>query len=150
MMRRGLRPEVGRAGVRRWAERMLRAVGLEQAELSVLLTDDGAMRLLNRSYRGHDRPTDVLAFAMREGDVGVHLEGAPAEMLGDVVISIPTAARQAKARRRTLGAEIRTLLAHGLLHLLGFDHRTTRTRRAMQARARALCRIACKPETDAR
>jgi probable rRNA maturation factor len=142
MVRNGPHHGIGRTAVRSWAERMLRALDLDRAEVSILLTDDAAIRVLNRAYRGEDRPTDVLAFAMREGDGPGPADASPTEILGDVVISVPTAARQAKRARRTLPAEIAMLLAHGLLHLLGFDHRTSRERRDMQTRTRALRRAA--------
>jgi probable rRNA maturation factor len=102
------------------AERMLRALGLPRAELSVLLCKDPEIHALNRDYRGKDKPTDVLAFALREGEAG-HLAG---DHLGDVVISVDTAGRQARERGISLKSEAITLLAHGLLHLLGWDHQT--------------------------
>lgn len=128
--RRSVRP----AEVRRRAERMLAALGIPDAELSVLLCDDSVLRRLNRQYRGEDRPTDVLAFAMREGEGGALGE----RVLGDVVISVETARRQARRGRRTISDEVTTLLAHGLLHLLGFDHRTEAEDRRMRARTDAL------------
>jgi probable rRNA maturation factor len=66
------------------------------------------------------------------------------EILGDVVVSVPTAKRQARKARRTVQAELMTLLGHGLLHLLGFDHGTRAELEDMQARTRALCRAARK------
>lgn len=76
------------------------------------------MRQINADYRGIDRPTDVIAFAMREGDFGdLH-----AEILGDVVISIDTAKRQAKERGASLLDELLFLLIHGILHLHAYDH----------------------------
>jgi probable rRNA maturation factor len=143
--RNGPHPGINRASVRRWAERMLVAVALDRAELSILLTDDVQIRALNRCYRGEDRPTDVLAFCMREGLAGAARDGPPVEILGDVVISVPTAARQAKRARRTVEAEVRMLLGHGLLHLLGFDHGTSAERRIMRARTRSLCIAATRP-----
>lgn len=89
----------------------------DESELSILLTGDEEIHRLNQSYRQRDRPTDVLSFSQREGDFP-----APAEVLGDVVISIDTANRQALERGHPLEAEILELLAHGLLHLLGYDH----------------------------
>jgi probable rRNA maturation factor len=123
------------ATVRRRAQRMLEALALADAELSVLLCDDQTIRALNRRYRRRDRPTDVLAFALGEG----RMLPAPCPIpLGDVVISVPTAARQGRASGRRPLDEVTELLAHGLLHLLGFDHRTRATRRRMQARTDAL------------
>ncbi len=119
---------------------MLRALSLERAELSVLLTDDRTIRVLNRDHRDRDKPTDVLAFPLDEDDVP---EGLP-RLLGDVVISLDTAARQAEGRRRPLAAEVRLLLAHGLLHLLGRDHDTPSKKKRMTADTKALVRVAEK------
>jgi probable rRNA maturation factor len=123
------------ADVRRDATRLLGLLDVAASELSVALVDDAEIHRLNRDYRGRDAPTDVLAFAMREGD---HADLHP-EMLGDVVISLDTAARQAAARGAPLAGEVRMLLAHGVLHLLGYDHeRSPAEARRMFARQRAL------------
>jgi probable rRNA maturation factor len=108
---------------------MLVALSMERFELSILLTDDAHIRTLNREYRKKDRPTDVLAFAQREGDLG---EKA-GRLLGDVVVSIPTARRQAEARSRDTLSEVLWLLGHGLLHLLGWDHDTPARDRRMRS-----------------
>jgi probable rRNA maturation factor len=108
---------------------MLDALQLDKAELSIVLTDNVQMRELNREYRGKDKSTDVLAFAMREGDFA-RLAG---ELLGDVIVSIPTARRQARERGKTTLEEVTMLLAHGLLHLLGWDHDTKEKDRRMRA-----------------
>lgn len=107
---------------------MLASLGLADVELSVSLVDDATMRRLNRRYRGIDRATDVLSFALREGEVGP--AGSP-ELLGDVVLSVATARRQAAERGVSLLCELTTLLAHGVLHLLGHDHATARALRQM-------------------
>jgi probable rRNA maturation factor len=108
-----------------------------RAELSVTLVDDAEIHRLNRAYRRIDRPTDVLAFAMREGD-GADLHP---HLLGDVVISLETAARQAARRRVPLMDEVRLLLTHGILHLLGYDHeRSPAEARRMFRRQRELLR----------
>lgn len=120
---------------------MLVALRRPAAELSVLLCDDATIHALNRTYRHKDKPTDVLAFAMREGAGAEHAHGAHG-LLGDVIISLETAARQASEHGRTLDAEVTMLLAHGLLHLLGFDHRTRTEERRMTART-DLLRAAC-------
>jgi len=117
--------------LRRRAERMLQALALPAAELSIVLCDDRAIHALNRDHRKHDKPTDVLAFALREGKT---LPGAE-DLLGDVVISLDTARRQAKQHRHDLWTEVTVLLAHGLLHLVGYDHRTDAEERRMNARA---------------
>jgi len=127
------KPTLRAAHVRTKAERMLRALRLPSAELSVLLCDDATIHALNRDYRQKDKPTDVLAFAMREGEGAEHAHGAHG-LLGDVIISLETAARQASEHARSLDAEVTMLLAHGLLHLLGLDHRNRTEERRMTAR----------------
>ncbi len=109
---------------------MLRALSIETAELSVLLTDDTAIRSLNQHYRRHDAPTDVLAFPLEDADTS-HRAAPSTRVLGDIVISIDTAKRQAGELGHLLHQEIMWLLAHGLLHLLGYDHETTADRRRM-------------------
>jgi len=121
---------VHRDVVRRRAGKMLAHLGLTDVELSVALVDDPTMRQLNRRYRRLDRPTDVLAFAMAEGEPLASAPSTP-ELLGDVIVSVDTARRQARSRRRPLRDELTTLLAHGLLHSLGHDHRTDRQEREM-------------------
>ncbi len=100
---------------------VLNALHLKDAEISVVLTDDHEIRELNRQYRGIDKPTDVLSFSQIEGDYG---DIAPT-MLGDVVISLDTARRQAAERNLAVEDEIRALLIHGILHLTGYDHEKT-------------------------
>ena len=132
--------------VRAMAERMLRAMRLADAELSVVLCDDETIHALNRDYRHKDKPTDVLAFAMREGEGGSLHE----ELLGDVIISTDTAARQAREHGRTLDAEVTMLLAHGLLHLLGMDHRDDVEERRMTARTDLLMSTALRKRAQKR
>jgi rRNA maturation RNase YbeY len=117
-LRRRLRREVARM-----VTAAARAAGAGDYELALRLCGDAAMRELNRGYRGKDAPTDVLAFT----------QALP--ILGDVVISVETAKRQA---RRGLHAELLHLASHGLCHLLGYDHRDDAEERAMNARAAAL------------
>lgn len=105
------------AAARRDARAALAALGLGPCELSLALVDDEEMRALNRDWRGKDRTTDVLAFPQSEPG-----EESPGGLLGDVVVSVPTAERQAAARGHAVEEEIRTLLVHGILHLLGHDH----------------------------
>lgn len=121
---------------------MLRTLALENSELSVLLTDDPTIHVLNREHRGKDRPTDVLSFPLDE-----HEEDASAggRLLGDVVISLDTAARQAAGRKRELLAEVRFLLAHGILHLIGHDHLRPAQKQRMDAMTRHLVRHAPLP-----
>ena len=96
----------------------LRMHDSEACEVSVLLTNDSAIQSLNSEYRNIDTPTDVLAFAMREdGD-----ESMNPHLLGDVIISVPAARRQAHAHNHSLDVEVANLTVHGVLHLLGYDH----------------------------
>jgi probable rRNA maturation factor len=85
-----------------------------QGEVALVLTGDRAVRTLNARYRGKDKPTDVLSFPGPGGEVG----------LGDIVISVETAARNAKEYGRTLPQELDILALHGFLHVLGYDHET--------------------------
>ncbi len=112
-------------------ERALRHLACEGQEVSVLLVDDQQIQKLNRQYRHKDYPTDVLAFCQQDS------RGRPPSLpksrrrvdrdvrpylLGDIVISIPTAQRQAEEMGHSLKQELKILLIHGLLHLLGYDH----------------------------
>ena len=101
--------------VRRVLGRVARAARSRGREVSVLFCADGRMRTLNRRYRGLDRSTDVLAFP-----AGPAADG----FLGDIVISVPYAAREARRRADTRAREIDRLLLHGFLHLMGYDHET--------------------------
>ena len=96
-----------------------------------MLTDDEAVRALNRDFREVDRPTDVLSFPLADPE-SLRDESA-AVFLGEIYISLETARAQARAARRRFGREVAHLTIHGLLHLLGYDHPTFRRRRAMNA-----------------
>jgi probable rRNA maturation factor len=116
---RTLRARLGRA---------MRAAGVAERALTLSLTDDAELRALNRKYAGEDHATDVLSFEQE------------APLLGDVVISVETAARQAKAAKHSLLAELFHLAVHGMVHLLGYDHATKAEERVMfgyEARLRA-------------
>lgn len=146
-------PAERRRRLARQVARMVKAAALHEAagapvkrrgrgrpwdlEVTLRLTVDAAIHELNRDYRGKDRPTDVLAFALREGEGG---ELHPA-VLGDIVISIETAARQA---RRGLDRELLFLAAHGLCHLLGYDHQDDAQEAEMNARMADLLREAAR------
>ena len=112
------RAGVNQSVITKEARRVLVHLEEHGSELSISLVDDAEMQQLNGQYRGKDRPTDVLAFAMREGEQPLGDES----ILGDVIISVETAQRQAAQRQHSLAVEIRTLLVHGILHLLGYDH----------------------------
>lgn len=127
--RAALRVEVvdgrGRArrvpGLARWL--VATAPAGARGQVTVALVSDARMRRLNRTYRGVDRVTDVLAFPA--GDAGAVVPPGP-PALGDVVMAAGVAARQARALGHALGTEYRVLALHGLLHLLGHDHEADR------------------------
>jgi probable rRNA maturation factor len=133
-----LEPALRRTLARQLA-RMVRAAALFDGkaayDVALRLTNDEAIRELNRDYRAKDKPTDVLAFAQQESAGGT----LHPSLLGDIVISIPTARRQA---RRGLAAELLHLASHGLCHLLGYDHQTDPEEAEMNARAAELRREA--------
>jgi len=136
-------PPLKGALVKRVAEKMLVKLGLEGSELSVLLCDDRLIHQLNLEHRDKDKPTDVLSFPQAEFDAPEQLaEGHHLHLLGDVVISLDTAHRQAEGRGRPLLEEVRFLLAHGVLHLVGYDHMTPDEKRVMTLRTKQLVRAA--------
>jgi probable rRNA maturation factor len=146
--------------LREEAAALIRLLGREDCELSILLTSDRRMKQLNRYYRYLDRATDVLSFAQIEDGQTDAFAAAPGEYrppdakpLGDVVISLETALRQAREMRETVGRRLRTLLVHGVLHLLGYDHvRSKAAARLMfdyQERLEAMLEEALKPNQTA-
>jgi probable rRNA maturation factor len=133
-------PAIRRAVLVRVAEMALDVVGERQSELSIELAGDRRMRRLNRQYRKKDRTTDVLAFPMREA-LAPHAARFATNMLGDVVISVPQARRQALEVGRQLDDELVSLLVHGVLHLCGYDHeRGDKEAARMHRRERQLLR----------
>ena len=126
----------GGAAVRRLRQKaraFLAALGRSDAELSILLTGDARIRRLNRRWRKKDRATDVLSFPLSDPP-GV------SPLLGDVVISLDTAARRGGEDARAVRMELDRYLAHGILHLLGFDHVRRSDAVVMAAREEALVR----------
>jgi len=125
----------------RKARDVLRAAGEPQASLSLSLVGDAAIRRLNREHRRKDRATDVLSFPLLDPSRrSAPARDAPERMLGDVVISLDTAARQAAAYDARLEAELTRLLIHGVLHLLGWDHEKPGERARMEREERRLAR----------
>jgi probable rRNA maturation factor len=125
----------------RFAVEVSRAVlsylALSEAELSILLCDDATIHPLNRDYRGKDKPTDVLSFAQREGDFAFIDD----DVLGDVIVSMDTTIRQAKERNHSTQTELRVLLVHGILHLLGYDHIEDDEAEIMEAKEREILSV---------
>lgn len=103
--------------------RILKKINCEGKELSVLFVDDTAITEINRHYLNRDRPTNVIAFSMVEGECG----NINPHVLGDIVISVDTARRDAEAGGLFFEDEIDYLLIHGILHLLGYDHEASET-----------------------
>ncbi|HUY11381.1 MAG TPA: rRNA maturation RNase YbeY [Candidatus Dormibacteraeota bacterium] len=119
--------------IKRCAARLLEAVERPQAALALSFVSDQEIARLNRKHRGKDRPTDVLSFPL---DPDPSMPGE--ELLGDIVISVPTARRQAAEYDAPLQREVERLLIHGLLHLLGHDHEERAERDEMIAQERRL------------
>lgn len=111
-------------------------------EVSIAIVSDSEIHSLNRDYRGVDRPTDVLSFATRDGEddftIGEDEEYDETEILGDVIISIETATRQADEYGHSLERELGFLTVHGILHLLGFDHEAEQDGRMMREAEEAI------------
>ena len=133
------------------AQMLLRLSAFEECELSLMIVGDRAMRSLNRRFRGKDSPTDVLSFSQLEevaragrrgrlpGKRPGAVKAAPGLLIGDVVISIETAGRQAREMDVPIAKRLRTLLVHGFLHVLGYDHeRSAAAAETMSARERKL------------
>ncbi|MBE0448438.1 MAG: rRNA maturation RNase YbeY [Actinobacteria bacterium] len=119
--------------LRRIAELTLAKEGIEkEAELSIALVSEEEMLELNARYRGKDYPTDVLSF-QAETPLGGKIEKIP-HLLGDVVICPSVAARQAEEYGHTFDQEIELLLVHGILHLLGYDHKEDAEAEEMEER----------------
>jgi probable rRNA maturation factor len=134
-LREGL-PTVDRRLLRSRGARVLQALSRARSELSIALVDDATIADMNARYRGESRATDVLSFSLVEGEYADH----GGNLLGDVVISVETAARHARRAHRGLDAEVARLLIHGTLHLLGHDHETDDQARTMRAEERRLWR----------
>lgn len=120
------------------AKRLLAAVGEERSSLSLTIVSDAAMKAMNCEHRGKDRPTDVLSFSLDGEAAATGGSVVPERLLGDVVISVETARRQAAGYDATLQEEMYRLLIHGLLHVIGHDHVYAGERRAMQREERRL------------
>jgi probable rRNA maturation factor len=129
-------PRVDRLLLRRRAACVLREVGQGGAELSLTLTDDDGIAALNAAYRGKPTPTDVLSFSLLEGEFSERR----GSLLGEIVIGVDVAARQARKARRSIDDEVARLLIHGVLHLIGHDHVRAAQARRMEAEEKRLWR----------
>lgn len=120
-------------GLKKTTKKILRALGQKKAGLSVLLVDDPKMRTLNRRYLGANRTTDVIAF-----------EGCDS-FLGDIVISLPTAKRQAKRYDHSFTYELYFYLCHGILHLMGYRDKTAREAKKMERKQERILSVILRP-----
>lgn len=120
------------------ARRLLQSLGENGSTLSLRLVNDRTIRSINRDHRGKDAPTDVLSFPLVEGPLPAADRRLPERLLGDVVISVETARRQAREYEAPLQDELYRLLIHGLLHVVGHDHHQVAQRRRMVAEERRL------------
>jgi rRNA maturation RNase YbeY len=133
--RRERRTRISVRKLKQAAEQILKILKRGRAELSLVLVGNREMQELNACYRHKNEPTDVLSFPLGGALV------AGREWLGDVVISLEKARAQARAGKKTLEREVRDLLIHGILHLLGYDHeRSAREARVMQAMEKKVSR----------
>lgn len=126
-----LLPAAERAACLRATRRVIARATLGALDVGVVFVNDLEMQALNRAWRHKDTATDVLSFAAQEGEVVPGSE----DVLGDLVISVDTSRRQARARGTALDVEIAVLVAHGLCHLAGLDHE----RGEAEARVQLLC-----------
>ncbi|HLI48747.1 MAG TPA: rRNA maturation RNase YbeY [Chthonomonas sp.] len=133
--------------LRRAVRQLLQSEGKSRAEVSILLTNDAEVHQLNLLYRGKDSPTDVLSF-------GQHTEPDPTsitsadnlpQLLGDVVISVDTAFRQAQQHRMALADELALLAVHGTLHLLGYEDETEQGAAIMRLKEREILGVSLDP-----
>jgi len=129
--------------IKRVMNRVLKDLACDAKELSILFTDDGHITELNREYRGKDRPTNVLAFPMA-GDASDMVSG----MLGDIVISVDTAMRESAETGEAPVETIYRLLIHGLLHLLGYDHETSKKDERIMSGEEARLGMLLREEAD--
>jgi probable rRNA maturation factor len=107
-------------------------------KLSLVFTSDNTVKELNRQYRGQDKTTDVLAFPLGEDSAAFVSPPGAAAHLGEVIISYPQASRQAKEAGHTPEKELALLIIHGVLHILGYDHRRAAQAQRMRAREQAI------------
>ena len=125
--------------IKHTAQRIMKILNQDRTELSLVLVDNQEIRQLNARYRNKDEPTDVLSFPS-----GGQISEKPA-ILGDVIISVEKAEEQARKARKTVEQEVVTLLIHGILHLLGYDHeRSQREARIMHRLERKVSRALCE------
>jgi probable rRNA maturation factor len=129
--------------IKKTAESILAFLNIPNHELSILLLDNKGITEINKKYLSRNRPTNVISFALNEGEFG----NINPHVLGDVVISVEKAQEQAKIKGKTLEEEISFLLIHGILHLLGYDHvKGKRERERMREKEKEVYRFVMQKE----
>ena len=130
--------KIVKAKLQKRAQAILNALGSPEGELSILVVDDSEIKTLNKNYLNRSGPTNVIAFPMKEGD----FSDINPQLLGDVVISIETAGREALQSGISSEERFTQLLVHGILHLFGFDHeKSEQDARKMEKKSNELLRL---------
>ncbi len=130
--------KIVKAKLQKRAQAILNALGSPEGELSILVVDDSEIKTLNKNYLNRSGPTNVIAFPMKEGD----FSDINPQLLGDVVISIETAGREALQSGISAEERFGQLLVHGILHLFGFDHeKSEQDARKMEKKSNELLRL---------
>jgi probable rRNA maturation factor len=132
-------PRVVKSLVRRAVKEAAAAVSTSTAELAIVLTNDSAIRVLNRDWRGTDAATNVLSFPARGN-------GGELPHIGDIVLAYETVAREARDERKPFAHHIAHLTVHGFLHLCGYDHRRSKDAYEMEALERKILRRLAIPD----
>jgi probable rRNA maturation factor len=133
------KPRAIKSRLRRAVNEAAAALSTRPAELAIVLTDDSAIRLLNREWRDIDAATNVLSFPTDNPS------GNP-PLIGDIVLAYETIAREARAERKTFAHHVAHLAVHGYLHLLGYDHRRAKDAEAMERLERKILRRLAIPD----
>jgi len=130
--------KISKIKLQKRAQAILNALGSPEGELSILVVDDSEIKTLNKDYLNRSGPTNVIAFPMKEGD----FSDINPQLLGDVVISIETAGREALQSGISTEERFTQLLVHGILHLFGFDHeKSEQDARKMEKKSNELLRL---------
>ena len=124
--------KIDRRRLRSSLKRLMRELRCEESELSLLLVDDDQIREFNNNYLKRDRSTNVISFSMREGE----FSDINPQILGDIILSVETAYRDAAAEGYDFMDEVEFLVIHGLLHLLGYEHENVLTKEARRMKTR--------------
>ncbi len=143
-------PAVNLTSIRKFMRCCLKMLKMEDAEVSLMFTDDATIRALNRQYRREDKATDILSFGMREHCHPDDPLPPHRAMLGDLVVSMDHILKQAKDRGVPWEEELIFIISHGLLHLIGYDHDSLLEKKRMETQQTVLlnaCRAASGKQT---